>query len=242
MKKNEFHNFVKSIILEVKKEKKVSDEKEKSKDYLNNEEPKYKRDVDKKHDESTSKLIKSIRAIVNKIGKGINVVGDVRGNVVVEMPEMFYVKITPKWSGIYDVEAFKDLTDRIYAVGLSYQQILDFIKVNFSKDKTGYVQSAYDKSMNNIKDSSEKKSKDLPKGEVVKHKEVFNKDKEDLSKDHDQSNSLETIKEKDIERQEDHGIEKPKTMSSAVKMSKKTIDDELVTSDFGNTSKMSKKV
>ncbi len=122
--------------------------------------------------------------------------------------------------------------------------MIDFVKVNFAVSKKGYVQSAYDKSIGHLKDDSEKRSKELPKGEPVDHKEVSDKDVEDAVEDKRDLPDAPMIPTETPKRQEDHGVEKAKNMTKSVAMSKKDVDDTLVVGkkDFGNTSKLSKKV
>jgi hypothetical protein len=232
MNKEQFRQYVKSIILEVKKDKKENSEKTdtKSSDYLNNTDSKYKRDVDGKFGETSAKMVKQIERIVKKIDKNASVVLDDHNDITAILPGEFRIRVSPKGAGLFNVEAYKNMTDRVYAVSLSTEQVIDFVKINFVARKKGYVQSAYDKSMDNLKDSSEKKSKDLPKSNAVKKVEVSDKDKEDLSKKHDQSIPLEPVDEKDVERQEDHDVEKPKNMAKSLKTAHKEIDGELTKS------------
>jgi hypothetical protein len=233
MKRDEFKNFVKSIILEVKKDKKEAPksdaDKKGSKSYLDNEKSKYRKDVNNDPADTVQKLVASIRAIVNKIGKKIEVVLDDHNDIMVRQKGVFYIRVSPKWSGIFDVEAYRNMSDRIYAVALTNDQVLDFIKVNFSEKKPSYVQAAYDKSMNHLKDASDKKAKELPKGETVKHIDVPAKDIEDAVTDKNDlpDAPMATVKEKDMERQEDHGVEKNKEMPKVQKMIKKEVDDDL---------------
>jgi predicted dienelactone hydrolase len=232
MKKDEFRNIVKSIILEVKKEKKseVDDTKpEKNSDYLDQETPKYRRDLDNDPNKTSTKLLASIRPIVNKLGKNIQVVMNDNRDIMVKQPGIFSILIKPKWAGMFDVEAFRNMTDRVYAVGLSYEQVINFIKVNFASENKSYVQKAYDKAKDQTEDSTKKKAKELPKTEPVKYMKVADKDIEDAVTDkNDQPDSqMSTVKEKDMERQEDHSVEKNKEMPKVQKMIKKEVDDDL---------------
>ena len=234
MKKTDFKNLVKTIICEVKKAKKESDVSNENSgdDYLNQEKSKFRANVENDPKETATSLLKSVTSLVKKIDKDNCAELDDHGDIKASQPGVFYIRISPKWAGMYDVEAYKNMSDRIYAIGLNKNQVMDFIKVNFSEKKTGYVQSAYDKSLGNLKDNSEKKSKELPKGEPVKTKDVAKSDKEDaVTEKTDQPDSpLKTVDDKKIERQEDHGVEKAKNMPKAQKMSKKTVDDDLTKS------------
>ena len=235
MKKDAFRQFVRSIILEVKKEKEKDPDKEgkgKKNSYLDNEKPKYRRDVDNEASKTVNKLVTRIKTVVSGIDKGIKVVLDDHNDIMVTNPGMFKIRVKPKWSGMFDVEAYRNMSDRIYAIGLSNEQVLNFIRVNFVEEgKKSYVQTAHDKAIDQTKDAS-KRPKDLPKGEKVKEKEVPDKEVEDAVSDKkDQPNApMSVITDKDVERQEDHGVEKNKEMPKIQKMVKKEVDDDLTKS------------
>lgn len=224
MKKDEFRNFIRELIFEVKKEK--------SNDSSDGQTSKYKKNVDSSFDDTSSKLAQEIDKIVKKIDKNASCQLDDHNDVTAILPGVFKIRISPKGASLFDVEAFRNMSDRVYAISLTKDQIVDFVKVNFSVAKTSYVQSAYDKSLNNLKDNSTKKSKDLPKGEPVKHKEISDKDieKNDDNKTDDPDSPMTTVEEKNIERQEDHGVEKNKQMPKIQKMIKKDVDNDLTKS------------
>jgi hypothetical protein len=238
MDKIAFKSLVREIILEVKKEKKNQDDstylkkKDKETDYLNGEKDKYRKDVDNDPSKTVDSLVKKISGAVKKIDAKITVELDDHNDISIRLAGVFSIRVKPKFSGNYDVEAFRNMSDRIYAIGLDGDQVLNFIRVNFAISKKSYVQSAYDKSMSNLEDNSKKKSKELPKGDAVKEKEVSNKDKEDAVTDKkDQPDSpMSVVDEKDIERQADHNVEKNKEMPKIQKMVKKEIDDDLTKS------------
>lgn len=230
MKKPEFRQFIKNILLEVKNEKAQSDdtEKKKSKDYLDSTDSKFKQKVDGGFNDTSEKLLQQIIKVVKSIDKNANATLDDHNDITAILPGTFRIRISARGAGTFNVEAFRNMTDRVYAIALSKEQVLDFVKVNFATSKKGYVQSAYDKSLENLKDKSEKKAKELPKGNAVKQIDVSDKDKEDLGKEHDQSAALEAVE--DVERQEDHGIEKNKQMPKIQKAIKKEVDNDLTKS------------
>jgi hypothetical protein len=247
MNKDEFRNLVKTVILEVKQEKSKEPDYMKRKDkksYLNGEKSKYQRNVDNKVDKTAHALLDKIVNVVKGIDTNIEAILDDHNDISVRLPGVFRIRIRPNWSNNYTVEAFRNMSDRVYAVGLDGKQVLNFIRVNFVANKKGYVQSAYDKVVDQMKDKTEKKAGELPKTEKVPNKEVPEKDKEDLSKDEDHDQSAPMSVAEEPERQEDHGVEKAKNMSKAVAMSKKDVDDSLTIkkSEFGDTSKIGKKV
>jgi hypothetical protein len=233
MKKDEFKNFVKSIILEVKKEKETPDsEKKKSKkdsNYLNQEKSKYRDNVDNDKDNTVQKLISQIKPIVKKIHKDTTVFLDDHNDIMVRYPGMFSIRINPKWSGMFDVEGFRNMSDRVYAIGLSNEQVIDFIKKNFTGDNKSYVQMAYDKVKDQTVDATKRKVKDLPKGETVKHMEVDEDDieKSVTDKKDEPDAQMSVVNDKDVKRQEDFDVQKNKQMPKIQKMIKKEVDDDL---------------
>ena len=247
MKKDEFRNFIKSIILEVKKEKTDSadtEKKDKSSNYLDSTKSKYKSDVTPDIKDTAEGLLPRITRIVRRIDKNASVVADDHNDITAILSGMFRIRISPRGAGLYNVEAYRDMSDRVYAIALSKEQVIDFVKVNFSVKKKGYVQTAYDKSLGHLKDDSKKRSKELPKGEPVKNREVPDKDVEDAVTDKKDLPDAPMSPTENPKRQEEYAAAKPKNMAKAVAMSKRDVDDTLVIGkkDFGDTSKMGKKV
>lgn len=236
MNKESFRHFVKSILLEVKKERSGkkdsnSDEKpNKNQSYLDNESTKYKRDINNDPNETLKKMVSKIKTAVAKISKGISVNLDDHNDITVLNPGLFKIRVKPKWSGMFDVEAYVNMSDRVYAIGLNASQVLDFIKVNFAQEggRKSYVQTAYDTAINQTKDAS-KRAKDLPQGEKVKEKEVPDKEIEDAVSDKKDNPDapMSVITDKNVVRQEDHDVEKNKEMPKIQKMIKKEVDDDL---------------
>lgn len=225
MNKDEFRNLVKSVILEVKQEKAKEPDYMKRKDrknsYLNGERSKYKKNVDNKPNKTVHALLDKIVKAVKPIDDNIEAILDDNNDISVRLPGVFRIRVRPNWTNNYNVEAFRNMSDRVYAVGLDDKQVMDFIRVNFAANKKGYVQSAYDKAMDQTKDKTEKKVKELPKTEPVKNLEPTEKEKEEaISSDVDKQDDPLKVAE-EPERQEDHGVEKAKNMAKAVAMSKK---------------------
>jgi hypothetical protein len=137
MKKDQLKTLIKSIITEVKSVK--SDNKQSTTTTFN-------RDVDNNVDKTAESLVGSIKTTVKKINKSITVEVTSKNDIMVCLSGSFYIKIVPKWSNNYDVEAYRNMSDRIFAPGLDDKRVLEFIKANFSENKSSYVKSSYDKS------------------------------------------------------------------------------------------------
>lgn len=229
MNKNQFRNFVKEIILEVKKEKSEKEElpylekKDGTTNYLNGEKSKYKKNIDNKPNHTAHALLAKIEKAVKKIGDDISVKLDDHNDITVILPGMFRIRVRPNWSNNYNVEAFRNMSDRVYAVGLDDKQVLNFIKVNFAANKKSCQQKSYDKSMDNLKDKTDKKATELPKTEKVDEKDVPAKEKEESEDEQDAPMSV----AEEPKRQEEYGVEKNKEMPKIQKMIKKEVDGDL---------------
>ncbi len=232
MNKDQFRSFVKQIISEVKKEKSkggevgYADKKVSPNSYLNGEKNHYTHDVDPKSNTTVHALLNKIKKTVRGIDKNIAAKLDDHNDITVLLPGIFKIRIRPNFENNYNIEAFRNMTDRVYAIGLDEKQVMNFIRVNFAVHKKGSVQKAYDKSMDNLKDKTEKKSAELPKTEKVKNLEPTEKEKEDaVSNDENPQDEPMRVAE-EPKRQEDHDVEKNKVMPKIQKMIRKTSKEE----------------
>jgi len=102
--------------------------------------------------------------------------------------------------------AYKDKTDRTKKIGLTYDEVKEFIKDYLTSDKPNYLDAAYNKVAENSVDKEKKKNQgDKP-----------------LEKDEYLDQSMQDVNLKKVERQSDHSVkgEKPK-----YKFPKQTDDD-----------------
>lgn len=205
-------SIIRKLILEAKLEKRKEDSEKES-----------------KNKKTTSlELEKSLITIAKKINKNIVVKIDDHGDVRVDLDGKFYVRIRPNFNNNFDVEAYRNLSDRIYAISQTFEQVKEFVKVNFSSEKDDYVTTSY--KTGQTPEDKTKKSKDLPETEKVSEKEVEKSEIEVADEksggDERQDAPLEPVAKK-IEKQSDHDVEKAKNMKKAEKMSKKVVDDDL---------------
>lgn len=227
--RNEFRELVSQIITEVKNDSKLVKDPTPPTDYKDVETNKYQRDVTTDTGESSSKLVNDVKNALKKVNPEVTVQLDDHNDVTAILPGVFKIRISAKWSGVFNVEAYKNMTDRVYAIGLNYQQVLDFVKVNFStKKRAGYVQTAYDTGTAGQKDNSEKRDSSIPKGEPIDKKEVPSKD---IEKNDDAPGApMEPVKDKALDQNKDVTTKKPDAMKKAQTMSKKNVDDDLTKS------------
>jgi DNA-binding transcriptional MerR regulator len=96
------------------------------------------------------------------------------------------MRITPKFENNYDIDLMLKMVDRVRAIGLTWKQVKDFVKVNLTdfENKT-VADKAKQKAMDHLKDQSDKRAADLPDSSV-KVKKLSNepqKDGDTLAKD-----------------------------------------------------------
>lgn len=219
MKIDKFRTLVQSVLREVKEERKKTSDKN---NYLDGTDSQYKQNVNNDVDTTVESLVSKIKTVVSRIDKKITVKLDDHNDIMVVFVGVFTIRVRPNWSGNFNIEAYRNMTDRVYAVGLTDNQIIDFIKVNFNKNQDSYIQTAYNKIIKNRKDAT-KKDKDLPKTEIVKVKELTKTEKVKTSGENKQtpSDPMETVDAKKLELQSDHKVEKNKEMPKIQKMIKR---------------------
>lgn len=91
-----------------------------------------------------------IEQLSNYIGKPITL--DDAGNYNVCECEPYHVSLRPIVHDIFDVEAFKDNTDRTKKLYLKFDDLKKFVKEYLNSEQLNYVDSAYEKVVDNTKD------------------------------------------------------------------------------------------
>jgi len=94
-------------------------------------------------DDMMEKLSKSI-------GKPIEC--DDAGNYNVCECDPYHISIRPIVNDIFDVQAFKDNTDRTKKLYMKFEDLKEFVKDYLTSKKLNYVDSAYEKCVENNKD------------------------------------------------------------------------------------------
>lgn len=187
--------------------------KKKNKVFSNEENP---QDI-----KSKDQLLIDLSKVVKGIDSEYLVVWDDHDDLKIDARDLMSMRIIPRWEDHYDIEVFTRNEDRVYVMGLDWNQVKDFVKKNLAdatKNPT-YVDKAYDKSYRNSKDQSSTPDKGMPQSDKPKIKPLTNeppsksknKDKnytEDQNEEED--NPDKPMKEvKNNKRQVDHKVEAP---------------------------------
>jgi hypothetical protein len=190
----------------------------------------YRKDGHKPAEKVDDDMAAQLQKDVNKISKNIVVLWDDHKDLVVDAKDLFKVRIIRQWENNFNVEAFVKSQDRIKVIGLNWEQVRAFIKTNFITMTKTYVVKAQDKVKTNTEDQTKKPSKDLPKSNAVKEKEVEKKEKEDEVTDKDDlpNADMKQVNDKKIEKQSDHEVDKS-VMKKKVSQKKEKDDDTLTT-------------
>jgi len=137
---------------------------------------------------SKEKLIADLSKLVNGIDDSVIVVWDDHDDLVVRARDLKFIRISPRWEDYYVIEMMTRNEDRVWATGLNWDQVKEFVKVNLNSlyNQPTSVEKAYDKSYRNREDQTPSPDKGLPQKDKPKilpltdepPKEIKNKDKD----------------------------------------------------------------
>jgi hypothetical protein len=161
-----------------------------------------------------SKSKEEILDVITKAAQGAEksstVVWDDHDDIMINVRDLNSIRITPRWSNSYNIEAFTKNEDRIVVVGQTLEQVLSFIKENLKNQETN-TEKAYKKSVDNEKEKSidapdkglNQKDKPSPKkvGDTSNKNKDFN---EDLEKKHPQNTPFEEVGK--LKKQDEHSV------------------------------------
>jgi hypothetical protein len=152
-----------------------------------------------------------------KINKSYNVTKNDAGNFELCGCEPHHIFVRPRWNNNFEVLAYKDNSDRTKKIGISYKDVVKFIKETLTVEKDNYVDSAYNKSAENSVDKEKKKNQgDKPQETDEKVVDAVEK-KEDLP-----DQPMQDVNLKKVEKQSDHSLKGEK---AKYKYPKQTDDD-----------------
>ena len=128
-------------------------------------------------EQRSTEVKQSWTAMMEDLAKEIkhDVTLDDAGNYNVCGCEPHYISIRPIVHDIYDVVAFKDGSDRQKKLYMRYEELKKYIKEILSSKTLNYVDSAYDKNIENSKDKEGNKKSDKAAEENVVDPEKDNK-------------------------------------------------------------------
>jgi hypothetical protein len=181
--KESFRDLIREVIFEVKTSKRKDNNENKtdnSKDvgredkaYLRNRKNDEKADNDA--DLTNEALRQLLEKEAHKVDDTIKVYWDDHKDLKVDASEKLYIKINRRFTNSFDVEAYKRMADRIYAINLTLEQLKDFVRVNLEKiNGPDCKTTAYNKSIDHKIDKTNAPKKDDPKPNSIKQKEVDN--------------------------------------------------------------------
>lgn len=93
------------------------------------------------------------------------IVLDDKGNYNVCECEPHHINIRPITHNVYDVQAFKDGTDRTKKLYVKYEDLKKFVKDYLDESELNYVDSTYSRNVENSKDKEGGKKADKAAGE-----------------------------------------------------------------------------
>lgn len=155
-------------------------------------------------------------------------------------PHSFHIR--PQSQDKYDVQYFKDKTDRTKKLGLNFEELKEFVKEALKSKELNYKDKAYNKNAENSKDKVEKSEN--PRHDILTKKEVKNtkndnKDYTDLPvKDEDMPEKPMRDATK-FKKQNEHPIKGTKPEYTQPKLTKK--ESKLTVKSNKYTSKARKK-
>jgi len=179
---------------------------------------------DRPEGKSSEEILKKLSAAAKSIDPKVIVSFDDHKDFNVEVPQAFRVRISPRWENNFDVEAFVESNDRIKVIGLTLDQVIDFIKTNFKDKVKDNVKKSFDKVDDQKKDKTKTPKPDVDGTKGVKEFKPEKKAEDQVKKDEDLPGAPMKEIPSDIKRQKDFTDKDNK-----VSPPKHKLDKELVT-------------
>jgi hypothetical protein len=171
-----------------------------------------KETLEQKYTNAQKSWVDMMEELSKEIKKPI--VLDDKGNYNVCECEPYHINIRPIVHNMYDVQAFKDGTDRIKKLYVKYEDLKKFVKEYLDDNNLNYVDSTYSRNVENSKDKEGGKKADKASGEQnlvdpeKNNKVVKNIKAEPMNKpEDDPTQPMREIGK--YERQVDHKSKKP---------------------------------
>jgi len=152
-------------------------------------------------DKANQKLQKELETIVHGINADWDVYWDDRDDLVVLANNLLCVRITPKFENNFDIDAMVKLVDRIRVIAVTWEQVKNFVKANFSTlVKTTKSDDAKTKSLDHKEDREVIKKNAGPDGQTVKvrYQDTKKPSVKDTKRDDKNYNEPQTKREEDM--------------------------------------------
>ena len=167
--KEALRKYVKSVLKEVIAGPDAVEQPEDDEKKINKQ---YDKDGNQPAKETQDQQVQQLTKLVHGINPDFNVYRETdgvtgaytsgkRNFIVIDAGELFTVRINERWENNFDVTAMIRLQDRVKAIGLSWQQVKDFVKANFSDVAKSYVTKSKDKAIDNGEDKVPARDSDL---------------------------------------------------------------------------------
>jgi len=111
-------------------------------------------DTNTRDKQSKEALVADLAKVVAGINTDATVVWDDHDDLMVSARDLKYIRISPRWEDYYVIEMMTRNEDRVWATGMDWEQVKEFVKTNLkelTKQPTA-VEKAYDKSYRNRED------------------------------------------------------------------------------------------
>jgi len=144
-------------------------------------------DANSKDLKTKEALLADLIKTVGSSDESISVVWDDHDDLMVSARDLKYIRISPRWTDSYVIEMMTRNDDRIWATGLNWDQVKDFVKVNLKElnKQPNSVEKAYDKSYRNREDQTPAPDKGLPQKDKPKVVSTDEPPKTNKNKDKD---------------------------------------------------------
>lgn len=121
-------------------------------------------------DKPNEKLVDELERLVRGINEKFSVSLDDNDDFYVDARELGKIRICPRWENNFDIEFYTKMQDRVRVIGATWDQAKNFVKANLKVDTKTKTQTAYKKSIDNIKDREEIKKSAGPDHDIVKNR------------------------------------------------------------------------
>lgn len=174
----------------------------------------------KEFEKTCVEIVEELDKEAKKINKSYSVTKNDAGNFELCGCEPNHIFIRPRWNNNFEILTYKDQSDRTKKIGLSYEDVIKFIKETLSSEDDNYVHKAYNKSAKNSVDKEKKKNQgDKPQETDEPVVDMVEK-KEDMP-----DQPMQDVNLKKVEKQTDHSLKGEKVK---YKYPKQTDDNLMV--------------
>lgn len=179
-------------------------------------------------DRPAGKPVEDILKTLEKAAKSVSdeaVVSWINKDFTIEVPgpQSFRIRVMPRWENNFDVEAWIKNNDRIKIIGLTLDQVVDFIKENFHDGKQSDVkEKEYVKAVDQTKDVTKNPKPDVDGTKGVKEYKPEKNTKDMTEKEEDLPGSpMKEVNVDNLKKQREYS-------GNQVKLKKQPTDKELV--------------